>query len=74
MQLLTLTLRKEDYNLYEQHSAQLDLTFYSGKLNGRTEKIKKNPDNPVEKAFKQWYRFSFPKFNISLSLTVLLSM
>jgi hypothetical protein len=38
MQLLTLTLRKAAYNLYEQHSAQLDLTFYSGKLNGGTEK------------------------------------
>jgi hypothetical protein len=40
MQLLALTLRKAAYNLYEQHSAQLDLIFYSGKLNGRTEKIK----------------------------------
>jgi hypothetical protein len=41
MQLIALTLLKAAYNLYEQHSARLDLTFYSGKLNGRTEKIKK---------------------------------
>jgi len=37
MQLLALNLRKAAYNLYKQHSARLDL-FYSGKLNGRTEK------------------------------------
>ena len=38
MQLLALTLRKAAYNLYEQRSARLDLTFYSGMLNGRKEK------------------------------------
>jgi len=37
-------------------------------------KNKTNPDNPVEKAFKQRYRFSFPEFNIPISRTVLSSM
>jgi hypothetical protein len=38
MQLLALNLRKAAYNLYKQNSARLEQTFYSGKLNERTEK------------------------------------
>jgi hypothetical protein len=34
-------------------------------------KIKTNPDNPAEKAFKQRYRFSFLEFNIPISRAVL---